>query len=151
VAFPSDAGWYSRGGYLGGCDVIDETEVRALIERLRNQLEFWNSGGRFVAAVEALLAERDADTAINLATVSAYESGVADGAVAERDRAVAFLEQEAAHAATFHSVVPGFLKGAADALARNEHGRRCAHEGYDFAKHGRCCPHCGTILTDFGD
>lgn len=27
----------------------------------------------------------------------------------------------------------------------------CDHEGYSFARHGRCCPGCATILTDFGD
>lgn len=27
----------------------------------------------------------------------------------------------------------------------------CMHEGYSFNKHGRCCPHCGDVLTDFGD
>lgn len=27
----------------------------------------------------------------------------------------------------------------------------CTHDGYSFAKHGRGCPHCGAIITDFGD
>ena len=29
--------------------------------------------------------------------------------------------------------------------------RKCSHEGYSFKEHGRCCPHCGEFLTDFGD
>lgn len=27
----------------------------------------------------------------------------------------------------------------------------CDHKGYNFKQHGRCCPHCGKFLTDFGD
>lgn len=27
----------------------------------------------------------------------------------------------------------------------------CAHEGYSFKVHGRCCPKCGVFLTDWGD
>ena len=29
--------------------------------------------------------------------------------------------------------------------------KTCKHEGYTFKEHGRCCPHCGMFLTDFGD
>ena len=43
-------------------------------------------------------------------------------------------------------------------LALQEHNaqerekqKTCAHAGYSFAQHGRCCPHCGTIMMDFGD
>jgi hypothetical protein len=27
----------------------------------------------------------------------------------------------------------------------------CGHEGYSFAKHGRCCFKCGAFMVDFGD
>jgi len=35
--------------------------------------------------------------------------------------------------------------------AGQEQVAKCAHKGYAFNKHGRCCPHCGTVLTDFRD
>jgi hypothetical protein len=27
----------------------------------------------------------------------------------------------------------------------------CDHPNYAFSEHGRCCPHCGTFMVDFGD
>lgn len=27
----------------------------------------------------------------------------------------------------------------------------CMHAGYDYVHHGRCCPHCGAFMIDFGD
>lgn len=35
--------------------------------------------------------------------------------------------------------------------AEIEEPSKCQHEGYNFRKHGRCCPHCGEFLTVFGD
>lgn len=32
-----------------------------------------------------------------------------------------------------------------------ERGSWCTHDGYTFEAHGRCCPHCGVTLTDWGD
>ena len=33
----------------------------------------------------------------------------------------------------------------------NEARKSCDHSIWDFVKHGRCCPVCGTFLVDFGD
>jgi len=86
--------------------MVPETEVRALIERLGRvhrrlarlglviEEPINPDGPDAIATLEALLAERDANTAVNLATVSAYEAGVLDGASAERDRVVAWLRSQ---------------------------------------------------------
>lgn len=37
------------------------------------------------------------------------------------------------------------------AAADKETRKTCVHAGYSFKQHGRCCPACGAILTDFGD
>jgi hypothetical protein len=34
--------------------------------------------------------------------------------------------------------------------AEKEKGE-CKHEGWDFAKYGRCCPKCSAFVADFGD
>jgi hypothetical protein len=111
--------------------MTSDHEVRALIEKLRKGC---NCGKcRFDAcccseldeaatALEALLAERDQDEPQReLARVRAYQAGLSDGADADRARAVAWLYAYAETVAQMHTVVPSFLKGAADALARNEH------------------------------
>ncbi len=36
-------------------------------------------------------------------------------------------------------------------VAEAEARKTCVHADHDFPKHGRCCPTCGTVMTDFGD
>lgn len=49
------------------------------------------------------------------------------------------------------SIKRGHLRAARDLLSKTGRTGECAHEGYSFDEHGRCCPTCGKFLVDFGD
>jgi len=39
----------------------------------------------------------------------------------------------------------------AEEAQRRKLQETCAHVGWDFKKHGRCCGTCGAFVVDFGD
>jgi len=100
-----------------------EHEVRALIDELNGHrglcVTVSASYLREIAAtLEALLDEQN--TAVNCATVSGYESRVADGADAERDRVVEIIEA-ILDPLPVNDSMADVLRQALKALARNEH------------------------------
>jgi hypothetical protein len=111
--------------------MTSDHEVRALIEcagwhhehPVTGKMALINPDGpAFAATLEALLAERD--TAVNLATVSAYESGVSDGADAEREQAVKWLQKMQDDHIKINLIRAATYANAAAAFARNKHRRK---------------------------